>query len=130
MKLLTDEGARVAVVAICMMAVCSGLLGVILGWWLRGREVERLRLKVEYLRLELTKAWASKASVVRTAVAMTGMKTTGSPPDTREDRGRGECGAHYDGPLREHRWMRCSKPKGHDRNPKTSMHGYAGVFWA
>ncbi len=61
MGLLTDDGARVAVVAICLMAGCSSLLGVLLGWYLRGFEIKRLRWKVAYLQGELRKCWAGKA---------------------------------------------------------------------
>jgi hypothetical protein len=59
-RLLTDDGARVAVVAIALMAGCSALLGVLLGWYLRGFEVKRLRWKVAYLQGELRKCWSKK----------------------------------------------------------------------
>ena len=60
MKLLTDDGARIAVVSICLMACCSSLLGVIMGWWLRGYQVRQLRWKVAYLQGELRRCWAGK----------------------------------------------------------------------
>lgn len=58
-------GVRIFVAGLVLLAVCSSLLGVLTGWWLRGREVKELQAKVSYLRGELTKAWAKRAQVQR-----------------------------------------------------------------
>ena len=56
---------RIFVAGLVLMAACSALLGVLTGWWLRGREVRRLQWKVTYLQGELRKAWSRKAKVTR-----------------------------------------------------------------
>jgi hypothetical protein len=53
---------RIFVAGLALMAACSALLGVLTGWWLRGREVRRLEGKVAYLREELRKAWSRKVT--------------------------------------------------------------------
>lgn len=58
-----EAGVRVALAGITLLAVCSSLLGVLLGWKLRGEEIRRLKNKIAYLQEELRHAWARKASV-------------------------------------------------------------------
>lgn len=41
---------RIFIAGITLLAVCSSLLGVLVGWWLRGREVKELQAKVDWLR--------------------------------------------------------------------------------
>lgn len=118
-------GVRIFIAGITLLAVCSSLLGVLLGWWLRGREVKELAEKLTEVRAELTRCWAKRAHVVMGGAAMA---------LRRSDRGdvagdKGECGArNYAGGENE-RWMLCSRPKGHHLGPNGTKHGYAGVFW-
>lgn len=59
---------RGAIVGLVVLVVCSSLLGVMLGWWLRGQEVRRLQGKLQYTRDQLTRAWAKRATPKMEAV--------------------------------------------------------------
>lgn len=110
---LTIEGenlVRVFIVGLVLMSVCASLLGVVMGWKLREREVKVLKRRVAVLRLQLGKKRAREIE--------------------RSD-GYEECGDQYVGSDKEDlkedlSGWRCSRPKGH--YPETK-HGYAGVFW-
>lgn len=55
---------RIFIAGITLLAVCSSLLGVLVGWWLRGREVKELQAEVNYLQGELRKCWAKKTRFI------------------------------------------------------------------
>jgi hypothetical protein len=46
----SELGTRIFIAGITLLAVCSSLIGVITGWWLRGREVRELKTKLEHIR--------------------------------------------------------------------------------
>lgn len=118
----TEVGVVFAVVAVSGAA--AAFAGVLLGWWMRGREVYELHRKNEYLQLQLTQAWARKATV-RKAAGNGGEIQSLQHGDTSK-----ECGARYIGSNDGLRWMKCSRPAGHYESEKGgTRHGYAGVFW-
>jgi hypothetical protein len=96
-----DNGLRILIAGIALMSCCSGLLGVLLGWKMRDREVRELKRRVRYYRGQLQKV--------------------GEVGEVGEE--RTQCGAvHPQGGK-----LICTRPRGHYR-PTTSPHGYAGVL--
>lgn len=112
-----DIKLRIAVAGLVLLGISSSLLGVLVGWALRGREVRELETKIEVLRESLAKAWGKKVTRIRAR-------------ENKPLNERLECGARYFGDDELARWMKCSRPKGHYESDKDgTRHGYAGVFW-
>jgi hypothetical protein len=103
-----DTPVRIFIAGITLLAVCSSLLGVLTGWWLRGREVQVLRDGVRYFKGELNRYSEQRGVEYKLA---------------------DECGVRYFGPRRDDNgWMKCQRRPGHYTEEGTK-HGYAGVFW-
>lgn len=122
---------RILIAGLVLLGLCSGLLGVVLGWWLRGEEVRRLKNKVSYLQEQLREAWSKKATRMGVGTAR---ERVGKGEIRKIDidllGARGElCGE----PWPEHPEYTCIKPRGHDEDDGSTTpgtkHGYAGMFW-
>lgn len=114
-----DIWVRGFIAGLVLLGVCSSLLGVLVGWKLREREVKVLKRTVAIQRLQLSKRPMTGVMPIGRRVG----KTILDEPLYEE------CGAKP--PDEADRWMKCSKPKGHDlkANGGPTQHGYAGVFW-
>lgn len=119
-----ETGVRIFAAGIALLACCSGLLGVCLGWWLRGREVQELRTKLEHVREDLK--GQARLQAARGGVMLQGQRIDQALRGKWQEP---ECRVRYFGPNREENgWMLCQRTAGHYTKEGTK-HGYGGIFW-
>lgn len=141
--MMVGDDLRILIAGLTLMSCCSALLGVLLGWKLRGREASRLVWKIGYLQEQLREAWTKNNRVVTRGGRGWGKTATevslayyGDQPHVHIFSAMtGQCmycslkqcnAKHPNRPS-----MRCTKPPGHynAEDNAASNHGYAGIFW-